>query len=124
MENYAQQDKVTVKRLLLIATKKDYKDVYQRSYQLNANIGTINKLEAVFNNAGVNQNASITDNMLAQYVPDIIGLSANPVGVATIPNGWQTQRVRFILEVEADLNGMIYVSYVQGFSEYYEFQSP
>jgi len=67
MNNYSQmqtpQDGVTVKRLLLIATKKKYNDVYQRSYSLNANVGTLNKLEAVFNNAGVSHNSTITDNM-------------------------------------------------------------
>ena len=124
MNNYSQmqtpQDGVTVKRLLLIATKKKYNDVYQRSYSLNANVGTLNKLEAVFNNAGVSQNSTITDNMLAQYVPDVIGLSHNPVGVATIPHGWQTQRVRFVLEVESPIASGILISYIQGFSEYYD----
>lgn len=114
------QHGVSVKRLLLVATRKNYQDVYQRSYNLNANIGTLNKLEAVFSNAGVNNNAAITDNMLAQYVPEIIGLSHNPIGIAQIPNGWGTQRVRFMLEVESLVNGMTLVSYIQGFSEYYD----
>ena len=114
------QSGVIVKRLLLVATRKNYQDVYQRSYSLNANMGTLNKLEAVFNNAGVNNNATITDNMLAQYVPEIIGLSHNPIGIAQIPNGWHTQRVRFMLEVESNMNGTVLVSYIQGFSEFYD----
>jgi len=111
---------VIIKRLLLIVTRPSYNDIYQRSYALHATRDTLNKLEAVFAQNGVAQNTPIKENILAQTIPEIVNLQANPLGIVKIPNGWSTQRIRFLLEVESNIGGITMVSYLQGFSEYYD----
>jgi hypothetical protein len=119
-DNMPQGNNVKINNFLLIPTKKSYRDVYQRSFELNAQVSTLSKLEAVFNNSGVGRNAKVIDNQIANAIPEISRLQANPMGRADIPNGWGTQRIRFILEVESIVNGLIMVSYIQGFSEYHD----
>lgn len=113
-------DNLRINRLLLIATRPSYQDVFQRSYSIHANDSTINKLSAVFSTAGVGHNLNLQKTTLAQTIPEIVRLSTAPIGMAEIPHGWRTQRVRFLLEVESNVGNMTMVSYLQGYSEYYD----
>lgn len=109
---------MVLKRLLLTPTRTTYKDVYQRSYTINADGSTLNMLEATFAANGVHQNNTINEVMIASALPGIVGLDPNTEGVATIPNGWRTERLRFILEIESELNGVLLSSYFQGYTEH------
>jgi len=118
--NTQQQQNVLVNKLILTVSRSEYNDVYKRSYTLNANRPTLNRLESLFNNVNVGSNVTVSDPNIANFVPEIINLQSNPTGVVQIANGWNTQRLRFILEVESPLAGMNMVSYIQGYSEYHD----
>lgn len=111
---------IHIGKMFCIATREKYQDVYQRTYSLNAKVDQLHKLENVFYNYGVHNNTPISENLLAHEIPNIISLSNSVLGQAIIPNGWNTQRIRFILEVESNVAGNIVVSYIQGFTEYYD----
>jgi len=111
---------VKINRMLLVTTRDSYKNIYQRSFNLNGDINTLNKMSAVFSNSGVGNNSSISDVIAAQTMAEAINIASMPLGIANIPNGWGTQRLRFILEVESYTGPMTIVSYLQGFSEYHD----
>jgi len=106
--------------MFLIATRDSYTDVYRRSYDLNLNMGTVNKLQAVFDTNGVASNTPIDEMTIANYVPEIIGTSTTILGTASVPNGWQTRRLRFILVTSTMIGNILMRSYVQGYTEYHD----
>lgn len=116
--NMAMPD-ITIKRLLLIPTKEKYQDVYQRSFQLGGNYDTMNKLTSVLEQAGVNKNQNISESYLARNIPEIISIAPTAICMANIPNGWGTQRLRFMMEVECRSATNLSV-YLQGYSEYHD----
>ena len=111
---------MVLKRLLLTPTRTTYKDPYQRSFTIEADGSTLNMLEATFAANGVNQNNTISQALIANTMPSIVKLDANAGGIAQIQNGWHTERLRFIMEIEQELNGMLLVSYFQGYTEHSE----
>lgn len=117
-QNMAMPD-VSIKRLLLIPTKERYQDVFQRSFQLGGNYNTLNKLTNVLEQAGVAKNTQVSEGYLAKNIPEIISINSTPIGVANIPNGWGTQRLRFMMEVECRSASTLSV-YLQGYSEYHD----
>ena len=121
MNNFiAPQPLVRITNLLLIPTRHSYNDVYRRSYSFNVNDQTLLKLENMFEKQGVKQNSTISELAVATELPNIMTYNTLPVGNANIVNGWSTKRFRFIMTTEADLNGTTMVSYIQGYTEYYD----
>lgn len=107
---------VRVTKFLMIETRDDYKSPYQRSFEVTATGDTLNRFDSLLRTYG---STNELNNMnVAQYIPDAIGLTPMPTNKANIPNGWNTRRIRFIMEVETDFNGATQVSYIQGFSDY------
>jgi hypothetical protein len=115
-----QVNRININRLIMIPTRKIYDDIYQRSYTLDANTGTLMKLEAIFQNNQVRSNTLLDNTTVAQTVPEVIKLSGMPTGMATIANGWRTQRLLFLLEAENIIGGVTHIIYVQGYTEYYD----
>lgn len=111
---------IRIKRLYLVPTKNNYKDPYLRSYTLNATHQDLNNLENIFNQSGVGNHSRIDDMTIARNLPNIMSISGSVNGKTGIANGWGTQRLRFIMEVESDSGGVTTVSYVQGYSEYHD----
>ncbi len=115
---------IRMARLILIPTRDSYQDVYQRPFTIKATHADLSRLEAYFETRGVNRNTPINNFDFSATLPDIMGIGAAPVGMANIPNGWGTRRLRFMLEVEAPFGGInsgtVIVSYIQGFSEYHD----
>lgn len=109
-----------IKKLRLIPTRKQYQDTYQRTLDLQLNATGLNMLEAMFHNEGVVNNSGLNNNAVATSLPGVINYSATSTGIADIVNGWATQRLRFILEVEDTVGHNTLVSYIQGYSEYYD----
>lgn len=111
---------IVVTKLILIPSRGDYKSVYQRSYDINVGHNDLSKIEAVFAMNGVGSNNKITDVSVASALSNVVSISDGTTGVVDIPNGWGTQRLRFLMEVEQNVgNGMV-CSYLQGFSEYHD----
>jgi len=112
---------IRINRAFMIPTRKSgFNDMYIRSYNLNATHNTMNKLEDILARTGVGANGALHDVSVVNNVPEIMSLSANPLGLATIDNGWSTQRLTFILEVESNMGGLNLVSYIQGYTEHYD----
>ena len=107
-------------QLILIPTKKQYNQVYQRSFSLNANGDNLNKIAQEFDMLGVRQGNKVPLTTMSSTLNDIINIDNTPIDKVFIPNGWNTQRIRYVLEVESNDNGIITSSFIQGYSEYYD----
>lgn len=111
---------VKIVRLIMIPTKKQYNQVYQRSFTLNATGENLNHIATEFDKIGVKYGNRIPINLMGNTLHNIINVDNLPIDKVYIPNGWNTQRVRYIMEVESNTNGIITSSYIQGYSEYYD----
>lgn len=121
MNNFLQGDNFTITKLLLIETANDYKNIPQRSYNLNASHSTMYRLDDILTSSVGGVQKQLTTNEVASCIPDIIGLTPKPVGLAQIPNGWNTTRLRFLMETVYDYgNGSLNITYLQGFTDYYD----
>jgi len=107
-----------IRRFVAVPTKRSYNDIYQRSFEVKANYNDLTKLESIFAQHNVHNNQPLTDLTLAMCMPEVMSISDHTTGKVEIPYGWGTQRLRFLMEVETDLGGMIISSYLQGYSEY------
>ena len=111
---------LVIKKLLLIVSRDNYQSVYNRSYTLNTNAVNLSKLESCTHHIDSSVRR-VSPNELAHTVPTIVSLNPTVAGEARIPYGWNTQRLRFILEVEYPaLNGIMVQSFIQGFTEYHD----
>lgn len=119
MFNPMQPDgKFVIKQLLMIATNP-CKPIYNRSYTLNATNQILEKLYYLARPQGSSSH-TITDTELATSLPEIIDMDPAISGEANIPNGWGTERLRFIMEVEHEFMGSLVGAYIQGFTEHHE----
>ena len=106
-----------ISKIILVETRS-YQDAVIRPYNLRMDNDSLNKLEGMLNRGG-DAIDRITDVTLAHNLPGVIGLSASPQ-LAHIPYGWQTKRLRFMMEVISDRPGGRLFTYIQGFSNYYD----
>lgn len=111
---------INVSKLLLIPSRGDYKNIYQRSYDMKVGHNDLAKVEAVFAMNGVGSNGKLTDNSVAAALSNVVSISDCTTGIVDIPNGWNTQRLRFLMEVESRTGNHVTVSYLQGYSEYHD----
>ncbi len=109
---------VNITRLILIPTK-EYNDVYRRPYEMNINAGVLSTLENVIGKQ-LERNNSVTAMALAATTPDIMKMSDVPTSMVNIANGWNTSRLRFLMEVESDNDGATMISYIQGYTDYHD----
>lgn len=113
-------NRVNIKRLLLIPTRERYNDVAQRSYNLNCNNRNIDGLGRLLENNNAMRSNGVSDIEVVSFSPELLNLNPMISGIAKIPHGWQTQRLRFLLETENQVGTMIVSSFIQGFSEYHD----
>lgn len=107
-----------INRLLLMVTRDNYQDVYHRVYNINAT--DTNTIEKLANLTDINQPSPIIqEGSLANNLPNIISINPKTFQQVQIPNGWRTQRLRFLLEVEYE-GPTSQTTFIQGFSEYYD----
>ena len=112
---------IKINKLILIATRKEgYNDVYGRSYELNMTNGGRDTLENFLANSMVAKRGAINDISVANNLPNLMTMQNGVTHRTNIANGWNTQRLAFIMEVETNMNGTILVSYLQGYSEYHD----
>lgn len=112
------QNVFKINQLFLIATRT-YKPVYNRSYTLKANNHILNRLTDLAHRHG-SSNIKITEADIATDIPEVVDLNPLVVGESFIPNGWETERMMFLLECEHQINGLTVVSYIQGFTEFHD----
>lgn len=109
----------TIKRMLMMVTRNGYQDVYQRTYNLNMNNKNFGKINELMHPLSQTTH-TLGELEISTLIPDIINLNPAISGKAEIPNGWGTQRLRFMLEIEYNFVGNTMTSYIQGFSEYHD----
>ena len=107
-----------INNMVLIPTKR-YNDVFRRSYELNATPSSMRGLEQIISNS-LNRGTNIDPINIARNANDIFKMSDIPTEQIQIANGWSTIRMRFILEVESEMNNSLHISYIQGYTDYYD----
>ena len=113
----AQGPLVKITKVMLFTTRTDYQSPWQRTYDIEASAGMLNKFQNLLAQRG--KDSHINPHAAASYIPEIINLQARPTGMANIPNGWGTERLRFIIVAENDgLTGTKRISYIQGYTEF------
>lgn len=102
----------------IIFTKtRDYENVGGRNFEISGDEMDYNSLISIIENNS-NKLNPVTSVDVANETPGIMKLSdiANPVNIA---NGWDTTRMRFILEVENVLSSDSWETYyIQGYTDY------
>ena len=109
----------TIKRLICVVTRDNYADVYQRSYSLNVTTDGLRRLENMVSPISHFKH-NINPLEVCNYTPDIITVNPSISGQVKIPNGWQTKRLRFIMEVEYSTPVTRSTAYIQGFTDNFD----
>ncbi len=99
---------------------KEYRDIYRRPYDLNISNGSLDRLKNVIDHHNA-QGSTISERAVINATPGVIRTSNMPSSMVDIPNGWSTNRYRFIMVVENRTSeSLVKRSYIQGYSEYYD----
>jgi len=115
------QSQLVITKMFAIPTEHTYHQMYQRSFSIGMNPGDANRLVDYFQAEGVGDNNQLSMVTAANQIGNMVGLSAAPTGRADIANGWDTQRLMFVLVVDEYINEMTRTThYVQGYSEHYD----
>jgi len=108
---------LTIEKVILIPTKS-YRDVSRRSYEVNVNDGNLEKIMGVVERAI--QFQEVTAAGVAKGASNILKISDVPTEKVNIVNGWSTVRLRFLLIASTPISAGKEISYVQGYSDYYD----
>ena len=112
---------LTITKMMCVPTDHTYNEVYQRSFSLGLTPGQTDDMRDFFTHQGVGDNAMVSMSSAATQLQDVVKLSTTPVGKVYIPNGWSTQRLMYLLEVEEYINSNTSLThYIQGYSEYHD----
>ena len=121
MEEINERPVVKITKLIVIEARQINQPVYGRAYSVNGNLSALDKLRNVMadNMHGpyAKREANLTEIDLALKVPEIININPMPTAV-DIVNGWNTNRGRFLLEATSYSGGIMYKSYLQGYTDY------
>ena len=99
---------------LIVQETGTYNGQYRRPYTTVLNAQTA---DAIFD--AVNGKQSISAAMMAGTAMNFITPVATPEAQVIIPNGWNTPRLRFLLEVcQVDNMGMSITEHITGYTEY------
>lgn len=108
-------------KLVLIPTRREgYRNVYQRSFDVYARADDIASVERMLSTPTQKINSKLSEVAIANELSNVVTLSTMPTDKkpVDIVNGWGTERLRFLLEVEEDKQGLTEISYIQGYTEY------
>jgi len=104
---------------MLFAPTKQYTDIYRRPYEMNVSAQALSTLETVVGDQ-IMRGGRVNPLSLANSVPDIMKMSDVPTEKINIANGWDTIRLRFLMEVESVQDGITKISYIQGYSDFHD----
>ena len=114
--NFLEKGKLKIKNFIMIETHTDYKDIYSRSININADNNAINGLkELMVSGQG---NGDITSMEVANHLNGAASISSIPSYRAEIPNGWKTRRIRYMLAMSKFDGYTEDISYIQGYTEF------
>lgn len=110
---------MTINKVMFVPTK-EYQNVYNRSLEVNATPSNMMYLENTVAEQ-LSRSSRVNPIALANSVPDIIKISDVSGSLVNIANGWNTIRLRFIIEAEKQTGpGTWEICYVQGFTDYHD----
>lgn len=104
---------------LILTEAGIYNTFYERPYETEVNYNVQEALNAFYNNDIKNNgyDSKVSAMSLNSAAPNLVVPSAIPKAAIAIPNGWNTPRFRFMLEVEVEaMSTMVY--FIQGYSDY------
>jgi hypothetical protein len=109
----------TTKQLILKPTG-GYHDMFRRDYNLNLDNNNLNGLTNVLEETAMD--SRINPNILSRVSPDMIGINPHVTSgdYINLPNGWQTTRLTWLLEVTTHVTGNELVSVLQGMTDVYD----
>lgn len=104
----------TITKMLMFETGR-YHMLYNRPYSTEFRSEEVDTLTARLQQTPA---AKISSGLVGDIATSIVAPSATPEAPIHIPNGWEERRIRFILEVEYELNlGTKGAYYIQGFTD-------
>ena len=109
-----------ITKMLIIPTRR-YNPVFHRQLALNATYENVAMFKNVFEESNARWHNGVSEIAVAHNVPDLLTRTNTPTTMIEIANGWDTVRLRFLMEVvvpEAEQQEM--VSYIQGYTEYHD----
>ncbi len=109
---------IKVNRLVMVKAGV-YNTQYHRPYEMYVDNSVQDSLHECYRSSTVQSgfNTKVTNVDLNNVVPNLVMPSATPGQAVSIPNGWQTPRFRFMLEVEVESNATL-VYFIQGYSDF------
>lgn len=104
---------MTITKLLLMETGT-YNDMALRPYQTNVDVNSLKAMQEATQNG-----ANLRPGVLAGIAGDILRPSTQAQGVVTIQNGWDTPRLRFMMEVVHQGSALAEtVQYITGYTDH------
>lgn len=105
-----------IDRVLLIETGRNYVDMYNKCYTVDASNHTVNKLQTILTNQS-QFGKRVTENLISSTLPEMISIS-QPLHMARIDCDWNRTRATFIIELSYSINGLLHKMVIQGYSNY------
>lgn len=99
-----------------------YNSYYSRPYEVNATVENLENLSHVLEQSynGVGNSLHVDPFLVAGSSNTLVRPSVAPMGNIELPNGWNTERLLFNLEVEIHDSLSTRIYHVQGYSEYHD----
>lgn len=110
---------VRITKLFMVVTRDDYVSPFKRSFNVDASYNTINNFKnGVLRTKGFNGELNAFD--ITNGLNGCVSLQQRPLAMANIVNGWSTKRLRYLMEVVNNVNGSYIISYIQGYTDYFD----
>lgn len=94
------------------------KENFQRPHELNMDIAGENRFRNMWQESqALNPGGLFNKTQLASELSSVIGLSSRVCNTAYIPNGWNSERIIFILVIELPLETFTQEFYIQGYCD-------
>lgn len=93
----------------------------QRSYEISGDGRSMRNLENLIDKFQLRKGHGITENTIATALPGIISVGAHSTGSIFMPEGWNTRRLSFVIEVKITVSSSKKtIEYVQGYTDYFD----
>lgn len=110
---------VHITKLFMVVTRDDYATPYKRSFDIDAGYHSIDRFRnGILRSKGFNGELNAFD--ITNGLNGCVSLQQRPLAAANIVNGWGVKRLRYLMEVVNNVNGSFIISYIQGYTDYFD----
>lgn len=110
---------IHITKLFMVVTRDDYVTPYKRSFDIDAGYHSIDRFRnGILRSKGFNGELNVFD--ITNGLNGCVSLQQRPLAAANIINGWNTKRLRYLMEVVNNVNGSYIISYIQGYTDYFD----